>query len=481
MFLIFEGCSTKEPVLNIQRAANRKAGLMIEKILVGPNSSESPELRMYFNDLVTRTIQEVYGSPVQLLNLASGNLIESPDSLFLLAANEIDDLFLVSIELPASFEMGSLDPSPSDGRSQEERAVLAQTNQVVTKAQVLNGANLKTITVLQSATAQAERASFERAFISNFRKNALQVFPNPNVYPTSNPLHFAELLFQFSERQERESLANLNCDNASEVLGAYAQARDLFQKAKAKSSDDPIGQQARIHEINVKLEESTRKAQTLEKCQADALRQFELQFEFQGIDATNQALIRTAASTAKVEELFRQYTDKPVVLRFAAEMNGEISLQAFLRYDRTRFMNWTKNKATPTSVQNYNILSLEPYFPILQTLVFFRTALPKESPQSLAIPFSKLSMTLVLDTLLNGQVLMGANGRINPSSRQIEIFYPNSVIVKIPSYEAVTVITRSEEIFQEKAWIALSSCKTIDGTITQDGLVLQFFGLPCQI
>jgi hypothetical protein len=113
--------------------------------------------------------------------------------------------------------------------------------------------------------------------------------------------------------------------------------------------------------------------------------------------------------------------------------------------------------------------------------VFFRTALPKESPQSLAIPFSKLSMTLVLDTLLNGQVLMGANGRINPSSRQIEIFYPNSVIVKIPSYEAVTVITRSEEIFQEKAWIALSSCKTIDGTITQDGLVLQFFGLPCQI
>jgi len=478
---LLSACATQEKKVNIQRSGNRKAGLMIQKIEVGGKTSEDPEFRLYFNDLLSRTIKNVYGSDTQLMNIADGNLLESPDSLFLLAANEIDDLFLAEIKLPEDFTIPQDLPEGATATSKDEQAVLNQTKRLEVTARVLNGANLRTVTILQTSTAWGSRSEMENDFQQKFKENALQVFPNPNVYPKSDPAHFANLLFQFSEKRERENLAILTCENAAEVLSGYVQARDLYKKAKDKGPNEQIGQTANAQNLNERLDESTRKANILKTCEEDKARGFAIDSTFLNVDPANQSLIKQAMQKAKVEELLKQYTDKPVNFSFAAEANGDLTLQVFLRFDRSRFLAWTKKKGTPAAYQNYNILSLEPYYPILQTLVYLRQALPKEAPQSLNIPFQKMSMTLVLQTLLNGEVYVGANGRMSKEGGQIELFFPNSVLIKIPSYESSTVITRSEDIFQEKAWIAMSSCKTIDGTVTQDGLVMQFFGLPCQI
>lgn len=477
--LTLGACATKESKPNIQRAGNRKAGLMIQKITLGGASVENPDFRMYFNDLIVRSIKEVYGSDVQLLNLTPGNLIESPDSLFLLAANEIDDLFLSEVNLPNGFVIPPELDLSTEGRSEEEKKILMQANRVEISSRVINGSNLRTVTILKASAPLTDRKEFEASYVASFKENAMQVFPNPNLYPESNPGHFANLLYQFSQKRERENLNNLTCDNAGEILNGYAQARDLYEKAKAKGIDASVGQQEEAMELNNRLDDSIKKAKILKACQEDNLRGFQLDYEFQKIDVSNQNLIKQALKKARLEELLAQYSNKPVLLSFTVAENGELSLELSLRYDRSRYLAWNKKLNTPPRVGNYHIVSLEPYHSLMKTMIFLRTALPPESPQGLATPFSRMNMTLILSTLLNGQMSVGVNGRTGRTPGDIELFFPNSLRVEIPSYEALNVLTRSEELFQEKGWISLSSCKTVDGTMTEDGLVMQFLGLPC--
>jgi len=478
---LLSACATKEKTIAIQRSGNRKVGLMIQKIDVGGVRSENPEFRLYFNDLLSKTITEIYGSDIQLMNIADGNLLESPDSLFLLASNEIDDLFLAEIKLPQDFTV-PVDNAEVEGQtSKADQAVLNQTKRIEITSRILNGANLRPVTILNTSTAWGLKSEMEKDFREKFKENALQVFSNPNIYPKSDPAHFANLLFQFSERRERENLAILTCENAAEVLSSYVQARDLYQKAKDRGPSAEIGQTGIAQDLNSRLEESSRRASVLKTCEDDKTRGFSIDSTFLNIDPANQSLIKQAMQNSKLDELLKQYTDKPVKLSFTSIENGEMDLQVFLRFDRNRFLGWTKKKGTPSDFLNFNILSLDPYYPILQTLIYLRQALPKQSPQSLNLPFQKMNMSLVLETLLNGELFISANGRISKEASQIELFYPNSVLIKIPSYESSTVITRSEDVFQDKGWIALSSCKTVQGTVTQDGLVMQFFGLPCKI
>ena len=301
LITLLSACATKEKSVSIQRSGNRKGGLMIQKIEVGTQLSQNPEFRLYFNDLLTRTIKNVYGSDIQLMNIADGNLLESPDSLFLLAANEIDDLFLAEIKVPEDFTVPVDMPAAEGQTSKDEQAVLNQTKRIEVTSRVLNGANLRTVTILKTSTAWGTRAEMEKDFQQKFKENALEVFSNPNVYPKSDPAHFANLLYQFSEKRERENLAVLACENATEVLSGYVQARDLYQKAKDRGPSDQVGQTAIAQDINSRLEDSTRKANILKTCEEDKARGFAIDASFLNIDPANQSLIKQAMTKAKTE------------------------------------------------------------------------------------------------------------------------------------------------------------------------------------
>ena len=90
-----------------------------------------------------------------------------------------------------------------------------------------------------------------------------------------------------------------------------------------------------------------------------------------------------------------------------------------------------------------------------------------------------MRMTLALNTILTGQVLLGVDGKYDSKTKSISMAYPNSLILQSPGFENKPIQGRDKEIFQEKTWIALGNCKTLDGSFTEDGLVLRFFGLPC--
>jgi hypothetical protein len=115
----------------------------------------------------------------------------------------------------------------------------------------------------------------------------------------------------------------------------------------------------------------------------------------------------------------------------------------------------------------------------MQKLVVFRSSLPSNAPSVLQSSFAKMRLTLALTTLMNGQALLGVDGKYDPKTKSIAMAYPNSAVLQIPGFDSKTISGRDQEIFQEKTWMALGNCKTVDGSTTEDGLLINFFGLPC--
>src|SRR5690606_5615413 len=137
------------------------------------------------------------------------------------------------------------------------------------------------------------------------------------------------------------------------------------------------------------------------KCEEDKNLKYELQVDYGKINPENHRYIFEAIQRAKLEELLKKYTNKPVKMHFQLESNGSLALNLSIRFDRERYMGWTKNRI-PATMHGYHILSLDPYYAIMQTLVFLRYALPAEAPKPLRQSFLGMETSLTLDTILSG-------------------------------------------------------------------------------
>jgi len=121
-----------------------------------------------------------------------------------------------------------------------------------------------------------------------------------------------------------------------------------------------------------------------------------------------------------------------------------------------------------------------PYYALMQKLVLFKYALPDNAPFSLRSSFEGMRMMLSLRTLINGEVSFAVDGKYLKDQKKLNMAYPNSLAISIPSFETKTIANRDPGIFQERGWISLGNCKTIEGIKTEDGLLYDFFGFPCQ-
>lgn len=441
--LALTACGPKEVKTEVSLSANRIMGYAIR---TDANDSQMPAI-------IEKSLAATYGAQLIRLNFASKSVVEDPENLYLIGSNRIDDLFIFSL--------------------------VESTGAVETNATIYNGGNLKTVAMIKFSVPREGKEPFTDRYTSTFRRVATETFPNPNIYPKSEPLHYANLLYVYSQEYEKNLSEPLTCDNAPQHLHYYGKAKTLYEMSKdSLAARSAVGSQEKAHQLTTRLQEATDKSQILEKCRNDANLAFAMNWQFGKIDPANHDAILRAASNAGLEDIFKQYTTKPVSLRFQLSDTGELSLLVTMRFDQARYLAWTKNRI-PQKIRNYNILSLDPYYALLQKLVVFRASLPAEAASTLKASFSQMKMSLSLDTILNGSLLMGVDGKYESKNKSIAMAYPNSVILQVPGFESKTISGRDREIFQEKSWMALSNCKTLDGTMTEDGLLMRFFGLPC--
>lgn len=480
LFLLIS-CSQKKEINRVQLSANRTMGLIVRSIKDPSGEVEAPQTREYITDLYADAVQELYGAKLRVLQLPGKSLIENPTNLFAIANLEIDDLFVVEVKTSEAFSPPPNQPTELELDAEGQPLVEPSPQSVELSTTVYNGAKLRTVTVFQFSVTERYLEPFEKSFVNAFEKSAKDNFPDPNIYPASDPAHFANLLYNYSQQQERLA-GNLNCTSARKVLLYYDRARVLFEKAEEKAAASAtVGQQEEAYETKRKVEESKEKAEILRICKADEKKTFEIDFDFANIEPAQADFIREAFKTAKLGKLLSKYTNKPVKLQFSLdEGSSDINLTVFLRYDPQLYKAWTKGRV-PRVAQGYHIISLSPYDALFKQLVYFRTQMPPEAPQQLQRKFRNMSMTLVLNTLLNGRASIGVDGSFVPEEKAVSLASPNALILKLPTYDEMRVATRSQEIFNEKGWLAFSGCKTIDGTITEDGLVMKFFGLPCKL
>jgi hypothetical protein len=453
-------------------------GLIIRKI---NTSSEDEKIRSYITNLYADAVQELYGAKLRVLSLPEDSLIENPTNLFAIANLEIDDLFVVDVKLSENFAVPPEQPTEEEVDSDDAPLVLPAAQSAELSTSVYNGAKLRTVTVFQFSVTERYLGEFEKSFVNAFEKSAKDNFPDPNIYPPSDPAHFANLLFDYSQQQERLA-GKLSCDSARRVLLYYDRARILFEKAEDQTSlSNSVGKQDEAYERKKRVEEAKEKAEILRLCKADEKEVFRVEFDFTNIEPAQAAYIEEAFEKAKLTNLLKQYTNKPVKLRFSIdEDNSDMNLAIFLRYDPDRYKAWTE-KRVPRVAMGYHIISLSPYEALFKQLVFFRTQIPQAAPQQLQRKFQNLSITMVLNTLLNGRVSVGVDGKYIASEKAVSLASPASLILKLPTYDELNISTRSQELFNEKGWLSFSGCKTIDGTVTEDGLVMQFFDLPCKL
>lgn len=480
-FGLIQGCSSNNKELKTELSGNRKMGLYLKVKPAQADAPVSSQVESYFRSLLVRGLDETYSPQIEILDLADGGLLESPESLYEIAHKKVDDIFIVELNTDPSFEIPSFKPSSEEIESLGEQYSEPPPQRVQLRTTIYNGANLRAVTVFQFSAEGIYLENFEKNFLESFNRSALDVFRNPNIYPKSDPLHYANLLYIFGQQKERQLAGNLSCENAESTLRHYSHAKELYEAARMNQAETTqAGIQAEAHELSTRLDESAKKSEVLNICKQDMQKKFSVEFEFGSMAPENQAFIMKAFEKVKFEDLLRKYTNKPI--RFVFSLINETSLQldVYLRFDQSRYKAWTAKRIPPV-IGNYHILSLDPYFALMQTMVYFKSSLPPEAPRPLRTSFESLPMSLHLDTILSGAVSLGVQGKYLKADKRVSIGYPKSLLLSMPGFEDRTVSARSDEIFQEKAWIALSSCKTLDGVDTEDGLLMKFFGLRCSL
>lgn len=476
--LVLFSCQSSKQQTVVQRAANRTIGFDIREIKIGENGNASSEIESYFSELLKQSLIDTYQSRVLSLELEEGPL-ETPENYFRIASNQIDDLFVFRIELPANFKIPeSMDSESVEARERETGPM--DFGQAKFSANVYNGERLRPIARLQWSNTLQDRTRFEEALSKTASTSYLNDIRNPNIYPPSDPLHFADRLYEFAVETERQAEGGLSCDNAEDLLNTFAKASKLYGMAETRIDFGAVGSQSSLHELQGRMNEAKKKADTLEMCREDANKSFSFSVSFDGFDSSAEQQIRAAIKSAQIEEVLKFYTNKPAEMSVRLDSEGDINISLDMRFNKERLQELTKEDL-PAVFKGYHPLSLQAYHPLMQRLILMRVALPAGTARSLGVAFNKAVMNLNLNTLLGGSVSFRVDGRYVSDQKRVDLFYPNSIRMDIPGYEAITLITRSDEIFQEKAWIALGSCRTVDGSLTDDGLAVQFFGMTCQL
>lgn len=460
-------CATKQvEKKQLDRAGNRIMGLAIKSY-----NSSSTLTKDDFKALFEQALQKSFAPQIKFLDLDTSGPLETPSNIYEIGSEMIDDLMIVSASVTQTEKLQNFEDPES----------LIEEWFAESEVTVINGAKLRTVTRLQTSTHADTLQDFEEKFIANLQAQLRDNFQNPNIYPKHDPLHYGNLLFNFSQNLEKQTEEALNCSNASEILKYYDRARLFFARAKETQDALPIaGRQQEAHELNTRFEESTRKARIVEACRMDKQLSFAVDFDFGSLSENFIPFVQKAYQRSRLEEILKKYTDKPVKIRFSLEDTGRLLLQVDMRFDRNRYRAWTVNRI-PETYKNFHVLSLDPYYALMQTLILFRASLPPETPRPLRASFSQMQMNLNFETLLSGTVSAGVAGRYIADERRVALGFPKSLMLTNPAFDRLNIFTRSEEIFQEKGWLSLSSCETLDGTVTEDGLLMRFFGLPCKL
>jgi hypothetical protein len=473
-------CASKDQVkVNLSLAGNRQMGVALKKIKT--NDLTKNQEAAYFTQLLQKAIGSAYGSKVMEVKIEPNSPLETPDNLFTIARNQLDDLFVSEVTVVGNFVIPRPEVSPiatEPTPDAENPARIMPEHYVEFAVSIFNGSNLRAVNLF-SYKVDLNSPHFEADAQEAFRKASIAAFPNPNIYPKSDPKHFAELLYDFSEARERENTVALTCDNAPARLKYYAAAKTLYDIALSRGTAKAVGTQSESHQITSRLAESGIKAKIVDDCIADQSKTFSLTVNYGSIIGQNQAIIAKVIKDSKVEALLAKYADKPATMRFQVEGEGKLNLFVDVRFDRARYKAWTLNQV-PQRLKNFQILSLDPYHALMQKLVMIKGSIPPDASLSLKAGFESMKILLNLSTLINGEVSFAVDGKIGREDKRINMAYPNAVYISLPGFDRKIVQNRDLEIFREKGWIALGNCKTIEGAKTEDGLVYDFFGLPCQ-
>lgn len=470
-FLI--SCGGKKAIkTDASQAANRHMAFSIRKI-----NSNDPQIKTYFERLTKEALSKTYSSQVYHIPLQDNQLVESPEILYQIGINEIDDYFVIDLSLPANFSP-HITSTNSELLDPEQIAAIPSRpiNGIVS---IYNGEKLRTVTNLRFQAESKLPSQTEEAYINRFHKAALEVFSNPNIYPNNNPIHYANLLYAYSQERETNTENSINCDNAKQILGTYIYTADLYKLGKKRGLDKVVGQQEESMELNQKIEDAMDKAKRIQTCEEDKQKSFQILYDFGTIDPGVQPYILEAFKSAGLEALLKQYTDKPVQFNFRLEDEGQLALIVDFRFDQKKYLGWIKGRI-PEKYKVYQILALDPYYALMQKLVYFRYLIPAQAPITLRKSFQTMPVTVKMSTLFNGEVSYSVSGKYNYETKQVQMAFPNSVYLTVPGFDSRTILTKSNELFQEKGWIALGACKTLDGTYTEDGLLYKFFGFPCE-
>jgi outer membrane lipoprotein SlyB len=470
--ILLSACSSKAPPsTNVSLAANRVMGLGIRSLK--SNNQNTGDI-VYFSKLAQKALSASYGAKVSEVRISPNEPLETPENLFQIGKLLIDDFFVIDATIVGDFEI------PTVNEAAPPQVPTELNDQYIDfQVSIYNGANLRAVNVFSFKVPTHPPSAFESSMIAAFRKASLSAFPNPNIYPRSEPKHFANLLFTFAESHEKDSHQALSCENAPELLKYYAAAKLLYDLAVAKGTSKVVGTQAESHQLTSRQTESATKAQIIDNCIADQTKTFEMNLDYGSIVSTNQVFIQRTLESLGFEALLRQYTSKPVRFSFRVESDGNLTLTLDMRFDRTRYRAWTIDRI-PARAKNMQVLSLDPYYALMQKMVMFRHSLPPETPFALRSAFENMKMMLKLSTLLNGDVSFSVDGKFIKDQMKYSMAYPNALYITAPGFDKKLVQNRDPEIFQEKGWIALGNCKTIEGAKTEDGLIYDFFGFPCQ-
>ncbi len=471
--LFILSCATKEQPRVVSLSANRRMAVSVK--IISASSQSNEELKSYFSKISQTAIEKAYGSKVKVLPLQFTSPLETPENLYEIGRSESDDIFLVEAKVPFGFQI----PQNESSSYSQSSVTLNNSDSVTISTTILNGANLRTVTVFNFSTPAQPNHGFQTLFEGAFAKSALASFPNPNIYPKSAAKHYADLLYVFSEDHEKNFQEPLTCENASQRYMYYKWAKELYELAATKGLSNVIGQQSEAHLMTTRMDESSQKVKILDDCTADAEKSFAINIDYGSITSENQTYLQQAFEATNFATTLKQYTDKPVNFRFQIEPTGLLSLFLTLRFDQKRFQAWTVNRI-PQKMRNFQILSLDPYYALMQKMVIFRSSLPDSAPYGLKSALSTMKMMLELKTLLNGSASFPVDGKYLAANKTVRMAYPSKIFFSQPGSESKVISNRDEIIFQERGWIALGNCKTLDGTRTEDGLLYEFFGFPCR-
>src|SRR5690606_31660078 len=143
------------------------------------------------------------------------------------------------------------------------------------------------------------------------------------------------------------------------------------EKAKAKGLDKVVGSQEEAQELNSRIEEAQERANKIRQCEEDRATRFEVKANYVGLDPSYRPYIQSAIDGSSLKDLAAKYTDKPVNMNFALDGEGNPFLVVEMRFDMKKYKAWTKGRV-PEEWKDLKVLSLEPYYALMQKLIYFR-------------------------------------------------------------------------------------------------------------